>query len=658
MFTGIIGALGTVESVQPVYNAQGASTGAAYITINAGDIVSDLDHGGSLAVNGVCLTAVDEDSIEPQQFRAYAMGETLTRTNLGTLTQGSVVNLERCMPASGRFDGHVVQGHVDGIATVTSITEHDAWCTVRFSIPQELAPYLVEKGSIAVSGVSLTVTAVSASVESAPWFEVGLIPETLSATNLGQLTVGDTVNLETDALAKYVARLMETRNIDFHETSVVAQELDSIQEAIEAISAGRAVVVVDDENRENEGDIIFAAEYATEELMGFTIRYTSGVICAPMSHERADSMNLPPMTAHNEDPKGTAYTVSCDARVGSTTGISAADRARTVRVLADASAGPEDLSRPGHIFPLRAVAGGVLERAGHTEAAVELTRAAGLSGVGVIAELIHDDGSMMRFEALRSFAAAHSLPMISIEDLIQYVKERACEKRDLAERFAHQYTASPLDLVPHPSPQLVESTVEVIVPTPHGNFGVRAWRFADGAEHMSIRALDDQGNPIAFSGEAQIPAVRIHSECATGDILGSFRCDCGQQLENGLKILSRYGGWMLYIRNHEGRGIGLVNKLRAYALQDVGLDTLDANLALGLDEDMRDYTQAALILQELGVHNLRLITNNPAKVDALTELGLEVHEVIPDEIPARAENAKYLETKRRRMGHRLHGPSI
>jgi len=215
------------------------------------------------------------------------------------------------------------------------------------------------------------------------------------------------------------------RNVDFHETSVVAQELDSIQEAIEAISAGRAVVVVDDENRENEGDIIFAAEYATEELMGFTIRYTSGVICAPMSHERADSMNLPPMTAHNEDPKGTAYTVSCDARVGTTTGISAADRACTARVLADSSAVPEDLSRPGHIFPLRAVAGGVLERAGHTEAAVELTRAAGLSGVGVIAELVHDDGSMMRFEALRSFAAAHSLPMISIEDLIQYVKERA-----------------------------------------------------------------------------------------------------------------------------------------------------------------------------------------------------------------------------------------
>lgn len=227
------------------------------------------------------------------------------------------------------------------------------------------------------------------------------------------------------------------------------------------------------------------------------------------------------------------------------------------------------------------------------------------------------------------------------------------KKRAFAEKLAHRYTVSPLDLVPHPSPQLVESTAEVTVPTRHGNFGIRAWRFADGAEHMSVRALDAREKPVEPSGE-HVPAVRIHSECATGDILGSFRCDCGPQLENGLKIISQTGGWMLYIRNHEGRGIGLVNKLRAYALQDAGLDTLDANLALGLDEDMRDYTQAALILQELAVHKLRLITNNPAKVEALTELGFDVQDMIPDEIPARDENAKYLETKRRRMRHKLH----
>lgn len=428
MFTGIIGALGTVESVTPVLDAQGRDTGAAHITINAGDIVADLGHGGSLAVNGVCLTAIDLPHLSEGQFRAYAMGETLARTNLGALAPGSHVNLERCMPADGRFDGHVVQGHVDGTATVVSVTDHDAWRTVRFAVPAEFAPYLVQKGSITVSGVSLTVTAVSGPAQKQHWFEVGLIPETLAATNLGELTVGDTVNLETDALAKYVGRLLafDTPPVREHTTANgPGRTLDTVQSAVDAIAAGGAVVVVDDESRENEGDIIFAAEHATEQLMGFTVRHTSGVICAPMSASRADKLNLPPMLAHNEDPKGTAYTVSCDARMGVSTGISAADRARTVRVLADPSATSTDITRPGHIFPLRAVAGGVAQRPGHTEAAVELCRAAGLSGVGVIAELVHDDGSMMRFDALRAFATENSLPMVSIEDLIAYLKEGA-----------------------------------------------------------------------------------------------------------------------------------------------------------------------------------------------------------------------------------------
>lgn len=447
MFTGIIGALGTVESVQPVVGADGADTDAAHITINAGDIVADLEYGGSLAVNGVCLTAIDVEQLNPGQFRAYAMGETLNRTNLGHLTPGDTVNLERCMPASGRFDGHVVQGHVDGTGTVASVTNHDAWRTIRFSVPAKLAPFLVEKGSIAVSGVSLTVTAVSAAAEpalsdsgqvtdSGHWFEVGLIPETLTATNLGALTPGDTVNLETDALAKYVGRLMSfsapagshpVPTVEARPAASLPYETGfaPVQCAVDAIAAGRAVVVVDDESRENEGDIIFAAEYATEDLMGFTVRYTSGVICTPMSGARAAELNLPPMFSHNEDPKGTAYTVSCDARAGVSTGISAADRARTVRVLADAASTSHDLTRPGHVFPLRAAEGGVTERAGHTEAAVELCRAAGLSEVGVIAELVHDDGSMMRLEALRAFATEHNLPLISIEDLTAYVRERA-----------------------------------------------------------------------------------------------------------------------------------------------------------------------------------------------------------------------------------------
>ena len=419
MFTGIIGALGTVESITPIEGSD-----AAYLTLNAGDIVADLDHGGSLAVNGVCLTAIDLDQLQPGQFRAYAMGETLRRTNLGDLNPGDTVNLERCLPAGGRFDGHVVQGHVDAVGTLASVTAHEAWSTLRFNLPAELAPLLAEKGSIAVSGVSLTVTAVSAPGESPAWFEVGLIPETLKATNLGTLKVGGSVNLETDALAKYVQRLTAFAGAPQTASEQVAPRradaasvLDSVQTAVDAIAAGRAVVVVDDEDRENEGDIIFAAEHATPELMGFMIRYTS--------NKRADEMKLPPMVTNNEDPKGTAYTVSCDAASGVSTGISAADRARTVQILADASSSPADITRPGHIFPLRAVDGGVAQRPGHTEAAVELSRAAGLSGVGVIAEVVHDDGSMMRFDALRAFSTEHGLPMISIEDLIKYVAQNA-----------------------------------------------------------------------------------------------------------------------------------------------------------------------------------------------------------------------------------------
>lgn len=418
MFTGIIAAQGTVISVEPARNTGGQDTGSAYLTIDAGNTVTDLPHGGSLAVNGVCLTAVDTDKVAPGVFRAYVMGESLIRTNLGELAAGSRVNLERCMPAGGRFDGHVVQGHIDCTGVVVSTTDHTAWRTVRIGIPARIAPYLVEKGSITVSGVSLTVTAVSQPTAREHWFEVGLIPETLHATNLGEISTGDTVNLETDALAKYVQRLLAF-------TPSPAPALNTVPEALAAITAGSAVVVVDDEDRENEGDIIFAAEHATEQLMGFTIRHTSGVVCVPMSAQRADALNLPPMTGTNEDPKGTAYTVSCDARRGVSTGISAADRAHTVRTLAAASTEPEDLTRPGHIFPLRAVAGGVLERPGHTEAAVALCRAAGLSGVGVIAEIIHPDGSMMRLDALRAFATEHNLPMITIKDLIAYVKEKA-----------------------------------------------------------------------------------------------------------------------------------------------------------------------------------------------------------------------------------------
>lgn len=437
MFTGIIAATGTVESIEPVLDSEGRAE-SAVVTIKAGPLIDDLEHGGSLAVNGVCLTATRTRQLAEGYFAADMMGETLRRTNLGQLAPGDRVNLERCMPAGGRFDGHVVQGHVDGLGTVVKVEDHESWRTVRVRVPRDMAAHLTEKGSITVSGASLTVTAVSHPQADTHWFEVGLIPATLEATTLGELTVGDTVNLETDALAKYVQRILAvsgsvaglgvTPGSAGGGTQHRVAALDSVERAIAEIARGGAVVVVDDEDRENEGDIIFAAEHATAELMGFTIRYTSGVICAPMSTARADALNLPPMVAVNEDAKGTAYTVTCDARDGVTTGISAADRARTVQVLAGPASSAGDLTRPGHVLPLRAVDGGVRQRPGHTEAAVELSRLAGLSGVGVISEIVNDDGTMMRFDALRAFATQHNMPMISIADLVAYLQERDGER--------------------------------------------------------------------------------------------------------------------------------------------------------------------------------------------------------------------------------------
>ena len=434
MFTGIIAAVGTVESLEPVLDSSGRVE-SAVVTIKAGPIIDDLEHGGSLAVNGVCLTATRTRKLADGYFAADMMGETLRRTNLGQLAPGARVNLERCMPADGRFDGHVVQGHVDGLGTVVKVEDHESWRTVRVRVPRDMAAHLTEKGSITVSGASLTVTAVSHPQADTHWFEVGLIPATLEATTLGELTVGDTVNLETDALAKYVQRILavsgSVAGLGVTPTGSAgggtqhrSAALDTIDRAVAEIARGGAVVVVDDEDRENEGDIIFAAEHATPELMGFTIRYTSGVICAPMSAARADALGLPPMVEVNEDAKGTAYTVTCDARDGVTTGISAADRAHTVQVLANPASSAGDLTRPGHVLPLRAVNGGVGQRPGHTEAAVELSLLAGLSGVGVISEIVNDDGTMMRFDALRAFATQHNMPMISIADLVTYLQER------------------------------------------------------------------------------------------------------------------------------------------------------------------------------------------------------------------------------------------
>jgi 3,4-dihydroxy 2-butanone 4-phosphate synthase/GTP cyclohydrolase II len=394
--------------------------------------------------------------------------------------------------------------------------------------------------------------------------------------------------------------------------------LNDIERAIKDIAAGKAVVVVDDENRENEGDLIFAAEHATGELVAFMRRWTSGYICAPLTEEEADRLDLPPMFHTNQDRRGTAYTVTVDAREGVSTGISAADRAHTIRLLADPATGPTDLSRPGHVVPLRAKAGGVLRRPGHTEAAIDLAVLAGLRPAGVLCELVNDDGTMMRLPDLEAFAAEHDLALISIEEMIRYRRHHESQ---------------------------IERVVETRLPTEHGDFTAVGYRaHVDGAEHVALVFGD--------LGDGEDVLVRVHSECLTGDVFGSVRCDCGPQLDTALQRVAEVGrGVVLYMRGHEGRGIGLLHKLQAYQLQDRGLDTVDANLELGLPADARDYGTGAQILYELGVRSMRLLTNNPAKRAGLEGYGLTItgREALP--VRLHPENVRYLRTKRDRMGH-------
>ncbi len=397
--------------------------------------------------------------------------------------------------------------------------------------------------------------------------------------------------------------------------------LDDVERAIKDIADGRPVIVVDDADRENEGDIVFAASKATPELLAFTIRYGRGLICVPMLGPDLDRLQVPQMTNQNQERHGTAFTVSVDARRGITTGISAADRARTIRLLASSASGPGDLVRPGHVFPLRYAEGGVLRRRGHTEAAVDLATLAGLPPAGVVCEVINDDGTMMRLPALREFADAHGLALISIEQLIEH--------RRRTER-------------------LVTRVAETTIPNAYGQWRAYGYRSSvDGTEHVALVL----GDLDAAGGDDVL--TRVHSECLTGDVFGSQRCDCGAQLDAAMAKIAAHGrGVVLYLRGHEGRGIGLVSKLQAYELQDSGADTVDANLELGLPVDAREYSVAAQLLDDLGVRSVRLLTNNPAKVEALADCGFGVTR-IPLPPLTTPHNLRYLTTKRDRLGHQL-----
>ena len=403
-----------------------------------------------------------------------------------------------------------------------------------------------------------------------------------------------------------------------------------IETAIAELRAGKPVLVTDSADRENEGDVVMAAEKVTTEWLAWTIRHTSGFLCAPMTNERANELDLPLMVEHNQDFRRTAYTVSVDAAEGVTTGISAADRAETLRVLANPASGPGDLIRPGHIIPLRAVPGGVRERAGHTEAAVDLMNLAGLQPVAVIGELTMDDGSMMRGAALAAFAEEHQLVIVSIEELAAHLGTLVHELPDgNAERYSFE--------------------VETKVPTTHGSFRIRAYRDHETrVDHVAIVGGEPKDGAL----------VRLHSECLTGEAMGSLKCECGPQLDAAMETIDKEGGVVVYLRGHEGRGIGLTNKLKAYRLQEDGLDTLDANLALGLPADARDYGVAAAILRDLGISSVRLLSNNPEKRRQLIEHGIEVTELVPLVVGVGDVNIGYLGAKRDRMGHQLPGALV
>ncbi len=394
----------------------------------------------------------------------------------------------------------------------------------------------------------------------------------------------------------------------------------SITEAIEAIANGEFVVVVDDEDRENEGDLIIAGDAMTPEKMGFMVRYTSGVICLAAEGTRLDELHLPPMVTHNTESLRTAFTISIDSTHGTTTGISAADRSATVRAFCDPTTSEHDFNRPGHVFPLRYHPGGVLRRAGHTEAAVDLARLANRYPAGVLCEMVQDDGSVMRLPELERFAKEHELKLITIADLISY--RRANER-------------------------VVRRMSEARIPTDYGDFRAVGYEsLVDGREHVALVMGDVAGIKDVLT--------RVHSECLTGDVFGSKRCDCGYQLDDALRLIAEEGaGVLLYIRGHEGRGIGLMHKLQAYALQDQGRDTVEANVDLGFPPDARDYGVGAEILTDLGLTTLRLMTNNPIKRAGIEGYGLSISERVPLQTAPTIENRSYLETKAAKLGHDL-----
>ena len=581
--------------------------------------------GESVAVNGVCLTVVDTRTLR-RAFSAEIGPETAKVTSLGGLTSGSLVNLERAMRADGRFGGHMVLGHVDGTGTIQAIRPDADFSWLTVSYPAGLAPYLIHRGSVAVDGISLTI----ARLEKAT-FDVQIVPFTWSHTNLracarrrsreSRMRHGRQVRAPRDGVPDGTTGLKDydCTTEDCQRARKKSGPFARIEDAIEAFRAGEMIIVCDDEDRENEGDLTLAAEKVTPKAINFMAKHGRGLICMPMTGERLDELEIPLMVNQNTARLGTAFCVTIEAKHSTSTGISANDRSNTVLAAIDPRTRPTDLARPGHMFPLRAQSGGVLVRAGQTEAAVDLARIGGLYPAGVICEIMNDDGSMARVPELTKFAKRHRLLMITIADLIKY-------------RMHNE--------------SMVRQVAKARLPTEYGEFEVHAFE----------NQLDKQTHIALVFGEVGDGGdimVRVHSQCLTGDVLHSLRCDCGGQLDAAMRRIADEGRGVLLYLNQEGRGIGLANKIRAYELQDQGLDTVEANEKLGFKADQRDYGIGVQILRDLGVRTMRLLSNNPRKLVGIEGYGLSVSEWIPLEIPASDSTRRYLKTKKDKLGHKL-----
>ena len=613
MFTGIVEELGTVEALED----QGD---AVRLTVRGPLVTSDAARGDSISVNGCCLTVTATTDGQAELFTADVMHETLAKTSLGALEPGAKVNLERAVTPATRLGGHIVQGHVDGTGTVVRRTPSEHWELVEISLPADLERYLVPKGSITVDGISPDGRRRECRV-------VHRQPDPRDPRpHHAGLQAGRRPRQPRGRRDREVRR-EDGEAMTEHTTERASEHREFVSTTWRRRSPtsppARRSWSSTTRTARTRATSSSPRRRATPELMAFTIRHSSGVICVPMPADMLDRLEIPLMTPHNKDKLRTAYTISVDARDGVSTGISAADRAHTARVLADSATEAWEVTRPGHVFPLRYREGGVLVRRGHTEAAVDLARMAGLTPAGVLVEVVNDDGTMKRGDELRAFADEHGLKMISIDQMVHY--RRRTESH-------------------------VERLAETVLPTSHGDFTAFGYRITvDGSEHVALV----YGDPTALS-DGEPVLTRVHSECLTGDVLGSERCDCGPQLNEAMDLIVKEGrGVVIYLRGHEGRGIGLLAKLQAYQLQDGGRDTVDANLDLGLPADARHYGAATQILRDLGVTSVRLLTNNPAKTSSLESYGIPVAERVGLTPRPNDHNLAYLQTKRDRMGHHL-----